>query len=153
MGGKALRLIITDEDAAMKVAIGSCFPGTIYRFCMWHIMEKMSAKVGHPTNRDPQFWTDLNKCVWDSETGQDFDMQWNDIINSNGLQGNEWLTNRYQIQKSWIPTYVMDVPLVGLLRTTSRSESSNSFFNHFIHQKMSFGFDLIQPWSANDMKS
>jgi transposase-like protein len=53
MGGKTMRLIITDEDAAMKVAIGSCFSGTIHIFCMWHIMEKMSEKVGHPTNRDP----------------------------------------------------------------------------------------------------
>jgi zinc finger SWIM domain-containing protein 3 len=34
MGGKFLRLIITDEDASIKVAIGSCFPGSIHRFCM-----------------------------------------------------------------------------------------------------------------------
>jgi hypothetical protein len=153
MGGKAPRLIITDEDAAMKVAIGSCFVGTIHRFCMWHIMEKMYEKVGHPTNRDPQFWTDLNKCVWDSKTRQEFEMRWNDIINGNGLQGNEWLANRYQIRKSWILAYYMDVPLAGLLKTTSRSESSISFLNRFIHRKLSFGFDLIQPWSANDMKS
>jgi hypothetical protein len=32
----------------------------------------------------------------------------------------------------------MDVPVAGVLRTTSRSESSNSFFNRFIHQKLCF---------------
>jgi hypothetical protein len=32
----------------------------------------------------------------------------------------------------------MDIPLAGVLSTTSRSESANSFFNHFIHQKLSF---------------
>jgi hypothetical protein len=58
MGGKAPRLIITDEDASMKV-----FSGSIHWFCMWHIMEKMSEKVGHPTNKDSHFWDDLNKCV------------------------------------------------------------------------------------------
>jgi hypothetical protein len=31
---------------------------TIHRFCMWHIMEKVPKKVGHPTNRDLQFWDD-----------------------------------------------------------------------------------------------
>jgi hypothetical protein len=31
-----------------------------------------------------------------------------------------------------------DIPLAGVLRTTSRSESSNSLFNRFIHQKLSF---------------
>lgn len=64
MGEKAPRLIITDEDASMRSAIRSIFPDTIHRFCMWHIMEKMSEKVGFPTNTNKQFWYDLNKCVW-----------------------------------------------------------------------------------------
>jgi hypothetical protein len=138
MGGKAPRLIITDEDASMKSTIRSIFPNTIHRFCMWHIMEKMPEKVSFPTNQDKQFWKDLNECVWGSETGEEFEMRWNAIITSKGLQKNEWLFNRYQIRESWIPAYFMDVPLAGLLRTTSRSESSNSFFNRFIRQKLSF---------------
>jgi hypothetical protein len=140
MGGKAPRLIITDEDVSMKVAIHSCFPDTIHRFCMWHIMEKVPEKVGHPTNRDPQFWNDLHKCVWGSETAEEFEMRWNAIKIGYGLQGNEWLANRYEICSSWIPIYFTDIPLAGLLRTTSISENSNSFFNHFIHQKLSFVF-------------
>jgi hypothetical protein len=32
----------------------------------------------------------------------------------------------------------MDIPLAGMLRTTSRSESANTFFNHFIHRKLTF---------------
>ena len=32
----------------------------------------------------------------------------------------------------------MGILLAGIVRTTSRSESSNSFFNHFIHRKMTF---------------
>jgi hypothetical protein len=105
---------------------------------MWHIMEKMPEKVSFPTNQDKQFWKDLNECVWGSETGEEFEMRWNAIITSKGLQKNEWLFNRYQIRESWIPAYFMDVPLAGFLRTTSRSESSNSFFNRFIHRKLSF---------------
>jgi hypothetical protein len=41
----------------------------------------------------------------------------------------------------------MDVPLVEVLRTTSRSESSNSFFNRFILRKLSF----IEFWLRFDM--
>jgi hypothetical protein len=48
------------------------------------------------------------------------------------------LANRFEIHKSWIPAFFMDVPLAGVLRTTSRSESSNSFFNRFIHHKLYF---------------
>jgi hypothetical protein len=35
-------------------------------------------------------------------------------------------------------SFFMDIPLAGVLRTTSRSESSNSFFNRFIHRKLCF---------------
>jgi hypothetical protein len=147
MGGKAPGLIVTDEDASMKSAIASIFPDTVHRFCMWHIMEKMPEKVGAPTNKDEQFWRDLNECVWGSETGEEFEMLWDALIVGNGLQGNQWLANRYQIRKSWIPAYFMDVPLAGLLRTTSRSESVNSFFNRFIHRKLSF----VEFWLRFDM--
>jgi hypothetical protein len=80
--------------------------------------------------------------VWGSETTEEFEMRWNAIKIGYGLQGNEWLANRYEICSSWIPSYFTDIHLVGLLRTTSISESSNSFFNNFIHQKLSFGFNF-----------
>jgi hypothetical protein len=137
MGGKAPRLIITDEDASMKLAIRTILPDTIHRFCMWHIMEKVPEKVG-PTNHDKEFWATLNTCVWGSETREEFEMRWNAIIAAYGLESNEWLANRYQIRESWIPAFFMDIPLAGVLRTTSRSESSNSFFNRFIHRKLCF---------------
>jgi hypothetical protein len=95
-------------------------------------MENISEKVGFPTNKD-KFWADLNKCVWGSETQEEFEMWWNAVITNHDLQGNEWLANRYHIRKSWIPVYFMDIPLAGVLRITSRSKSSNSFFNRFIH--------------------
>jgi hypothetical protein len=51
MGGKAPRLIITDEDASMKSAIRTILPNIIHRFCMWHIIEKVPEKVGPPIKR------------------------------------------------------------------------------------------------------
>jgi hypothetical protein len=57
------------------------------------------------------------------------------------------LANRYEIHSSWIPAYFTDIPLVGLLRTTSISESSNLFFNCFIHQKLSF----VEFWLRFDI--
>jgi hypothetical protein len=119
MGGKAPRLIITDEDASMKSAIRSILPGIFHRLCMWHIMEKFPDKFRPPVKHDESFWSRLNACVWGSETGDEFEMQWNSIITDFCLQENEWLGNRFLIHKSWITTYFIDIPLVGVLRTTS----------------------------------
>ncbi|KAL9663271.1 hypothetical protein QQ045_028110 [Rhodiola kirilowii] len=38
-------VLVTDQDAAMKAAIAKIFPESTHRFCMWHIAEKMKAKV------------------------------------------------------------------------------------------------------------
>jgi hypothetical protein len=138
MGRKAPKLITTDEDASMRSAIASVFPDTFHRLCMWHIMEKFPEKVGPETRNDKSFWASLNACVWGSETGDEFETRWNALINKYGLKGNAWMANRYDIHKSWVPAYFMDIPLAGLLRTTSRSESANSFLNRFIHHKLSF---------------
>jgi hypothetical protein len=65
------------------------------------------------------------------------------------------LVNRYHIRESWIPAYYMDISLAGILRTTSRSESANSFFNYFIHHKLSFvefwvRFETALEWQRQE---
>jgi zinc finger SWIM domain-containing protein 3 len=74
LGGKAPRLIITDEAANIRSAIKTCFPDTVHRFCMWHIMKKVGNKVGPPTRNDPNFWSRMNACVWGLEKEDEFEM-------------------------------------------------------------------------------
>ena len=57
------------------------------------------------------------------------------MISEFGLEENTWFARRYEIRKSWIPAYFKGVFMGEILRTTSRSESANSFFNHFIGYK------------------
>uniref|UniRef100_A0A0E0F3Z3 MULE transposase domain-containing protein n=1 Tax=Oryza meridionalis TaxID=40149 RepID=A0A0E0F3Z3_9ORYZ len=137
-GGVAPRLIIIDEDASMKAAIAQILPNTVHRLCMWHTMEKVPEKVGPSIREDGEFWDRLHKCVWGSEDSDNFESEWNSIMAKYGLIGNEWFSTKFDIRQSWIPAYFMDIPLVGILRTTSRSESANSFFNRFIHRKLTF---------------
>jgi hypothetical protein len=146
MGGKAPSLIVTDEDASMKVAIASTFPETVHRLCMWHILEKVPEKVGHARSNQEEFWPLLNACVWGSENEDEFETRWNAFIAKYALERNEWMANRYAIRESWIPAYLKHIPLSGILRTTSRSESANSFFKRFIHRKLS----LVEFWLRFD---
>lgn len=138
MGGVAPRLIITDEAVSIKNAIDIALATCVHRFCMWHIMDKVPEKIGPSVREEPEFWKRLNSCVWGSETAHEFETQWNSIITDFGLEENEWLANRFSIRDTWIPAYFMDVSLAGILRTTSRSESANSFFNRFIHRRLAF---------------
>nr|GEW77155.1 protein FAR1-related sequence 5-like [Tanacetum cinerariifolium] len=48
---KQPRLVITDQDPAMKNAIASVFNESTHRLCMWHITNKIPLKVRKSTNR------------------------------------------------------------------------------------------------------
>ena len=146
MGGKAPSFIVTDEDASMRAAIDVVFPNTTHRLCMWHIMKKLPDKIDANLLRDDEFRTMVNSCVWGSETIEEFESRWQAWITKYHLEGNEWLQGRYLIRESWIPAYFRDIWLGGILRTTSRSESANSFFNRFIGRKLA----LVEFWIRFD---
>jgi len=67
----------------------------------------------------------FKSCVWGSETPTDFESTWKAIMVRFKLKNNDWLSHMYDIRSIWISTYFRDMFLVGILRTTSRSESGN----------------------------
>nr|XP_034594212.1 protein FAR1-RELATED SEQUENCE 5-like [Setaria viridis]XP_034594213.1 protein FAR1-RELATED SEQUENCE 5-like [Setaria viridis]XP_034594214.1 protein FAR1-RELATED SEQUENCE 5-like [Setaria viridis]XP_034594215.1 protein FAR1-RELATED SEQUENCE 5-like [Setaria viridis] len=145
MGGVAPKLIITDEAASMKLAIQDVFTTSIHRLCMWHILMKVD-KVGPVLKEDVEFHQRLSWCVWSSETPTEFEDRWGRIMSKYELHGNEWFTKKFEQRKSWVPAYFNDIPLSGLLRTTSRSESAISFFSRLIGWKHS----LVEFWLRFD---
>lgn len=42
---KQPKLVLSDQDAAMKNAIACVLPESIHRLCMWHITSKLPLKV------------------------------------------------------------------------------------------------------------
>ena len=42
---KVPKVIVTDQDPAMKIAIEKILPDSRHRLCMWHIMSKLTTKV------------------------------------------------------------------------------------------------------------
>ncbi|KAK1388656.1 hypothetical protein POM88_016834 [Heracleum sosnowskyi] len=133
--GKKPKCIITDQCAAMKIAIENCFPLVKHRLCMWHIMKKLPAKLGTLFCVESPFMDKLNKFVWsDHVTPTEFEDGWNEVISEFGLSDNKWLHEMFDLRKSWIPAYFNDEPMVGLLRTTSsaieRQRYNNKKLNH-----------------------
>ncbi|WVZ70861.1 hypothetical protein U9M48_019495 [Paspalum notatum var. saurae] len=144
MGGVEPALIIIDEDGSMKAAIQNVFVTAIHRLCMWHILRKVCDKVGPELKEDDEFHSSLSLCIWSSETPEEFEERWARIMIQLDLEHHEWFagTGRFDIRSSWVPAYFRDIPLSGLLRTTSRSESANSYFSRFI----GFKHALVEFW-------
>ncbi|XP_019176733.1 PREDICTED: protein FAR1-RELATED SEQUENCE 5-like [Ipomoea nil] len=100
--GMEPRIIVTDQDPAMKVAIPTVFKQARHRYCMWHIMCKVGEKK-----------------------------QWRELMEKYNLVEHNWFTTMFEARKHWIPAYFRDSFMGGLLRITSRSESENYTYNRF----------------------
>ncbi|XP_024964550.1 protein FAR1-RELATED SEQUENCE 5-like [Cynara cardunculus var. scolymus] len=132
---------MTDQCSAMKQAIPMVFTEAKHRLCMWHIMKKVPSKVSVALNQDSNFNKVINKLVWNIHIGPaEFERRWHEMIDEYNLGGDTWFTDMYAIRHSWIPAFYKDTPMSGLMKTTSRSESSNSYINIY----ESYWFDLVQ---------
>ncbi|GKB54576.1 protein FAR1-related sequence 5 [Tanacetum coccineum] len=130
--GKAPSIVVTDQDGAMRNAIEAEFAGSKHRLCMWHITQKLPTKICAKIYDETDFKEKLNKIVWNMYIGpKEFEYKWGKLMEEFKLENHKWLIKMFNIRSTWIPAYFIDSPLCGLMRTTSRSESENSFFSHF----------------------
>nr|GEV91488.1 hypothetical protein [Tanacetum cinerariifolium] len=130
--GKAPSIVVTDQDGAMRNAIEAEFGGSKHRLCMWHITQKLHAKICAKIYNETDFKEKLNKIVWNMYIGpEEFEYRWGKLMEEFNLVNHKWLTMMFNIRSTWIPAYFIDSSLCGLMRTTSRSKSENSFFSYF----------------------
>ncbi|XP_042065426.1 protein FAR1-RELATED SEQUENCE 5-like [Salvia splendens] len=130
--GSAPKLIITDQDLGMKVAVERVLVDTRHRWCMWHIMFKVVEKLPKNLLGNEDLKKELNNCVWSELTEpEEFDEEWNKVMEKYGLKDNEWFSSMFASRKFWVPAFFRDFPMSSLIKTTSISESQNIFFKRY----------------------
>ncbi|XP_042939384.1 protein FAR1-RELATED SEQUENCE 5-like [Carya illinoinensis] len=134
MDGISPKVIITDQDRAMKNAIALIFPETRHRFCLWHILKKVPEKLGSYAAYKSGLKTGLMKCVYDTQSIEDFEKCWAEFINTFELHENAWLNSLYAERDHWVPVFLKETFWAGM-STTQRSESMNAFFDGYVHSK------------------
>ena len=134
--GSAPKLIVTDQDLAMKSAIQNVLVNTRHRWCMWHIMNKLADKVSKVLRANEDFKKELSDCVWSELIEpEEFEVTWKGIMEKYGLEGDDWFEPMFASRKFWVPAYFRDFPMSSLMRTTSVSESQNIFFQEVLQIK------------------
>ncbi|KAF1874129.1 hypothetical protein Lal_00041574 [Lupinus albus] len=88
MGEHKPIVIITYQNPTTKIAIEKIFNGYTHRFCMWHILEKNSKRVGVFLNIDTNFNCRVKSCILNSETPEEFELTWKNIIEDFKLEEN-----------------------------------------------------------------
>lgn len=134
MGGQCPKVIITDQDKAMKSVVSEVFPDARHCFCLWHILGKVSENLSHVTKQHENFMAKFEKCIYRSWTEEEFGRRWWKLLDRFELKEDEWMLSLHDDRKHWVPTYMRDTFLAGM-STANRSESLNSFFDKFVHKK------------------
>ena len=137
-------IIVTDQDPAIRVAFDKVFETTRHRWCMWHIMDKVSKKVSATKLNNPGYRKMLGKIVWNDRLKPSlFEQGWSEFIDTYSEHDNSWFKEMYNQRTFWIPAYFRDLLLGGLIKTTSISESQNSFFRKYSNKN----FTLVELYS------
>ncbi|KAK9277778.1 hypothetical protein L1049_007325 [Liquidambar formosana] len=65
----------------------------INRYCIWHILNKFSKKLGAHTCS--QYYESFRECIWDSEGPEEFECRWATLIERSELHKNGWLQTMF----------------------------------------------------------
>lgn len=109
MSGGPSKLIITDQDAAMKNVIVKDFPKKFYRYCIFYIVKKFADKPNLKDN-----FCELHQCIWEVNTREEFYAKWDDVVTTNGLKEDMWLSSVYALLANWVLAYYKYVFSAGM---------------------------------------
>ncbi|XP_042044878.1 protein FAR1-RELATED SEQUENCE 4-like [Salvia splendens] len=100
--GSAPKLIITDQDLGMKVAVERVLVDTRHRWCMWHIMFKVVEKLPKNLLGNEDLKKELNNCVWSELIEpEEFDEEWNKVMEKMGLRTMSGFPRCFASRKFW----------------------------------------------------
>jgi transposase-like protein len=126
--------LVTDQNQAMKDAIGKVFPHTCHRFCKWHILGRTKQKLAHTYSQHPTLRDDLESCVIRSETIDTFETTWMSILDTYDLRKNTWLQAIYNIRQKLAPLYQMDT-FCAEISKAQKLETMNDFYKKYFGTK------------------
>lgn len=146
MGGKAPRVILIDQNNALKAAVTAVFPDSQHFFSLWNVMEKIHRQLNYLNMWHDTFVRKFNKCIYKSWTEEQFEKRWWKLVDRLGLRENVWMHSLYEDRKLWVPFFMKNISFAGL-SASSRSDSLSSFYDKYINGETSLR-DFIKQYKV-----
>ncbi|XP_070667414.1 protein FAR1-RELATED SEQUENCE 5-like [Malus domestica] len=78
---------------------------------------------------------DFKRCIYDPETIEEFESNWNKLLDDYELRGNDWLEGIYLVREKWAQVYGRD-HFCASMTTTQRIESLNKFLKKYFGRNL-----------------
>ncbi|KAJ6304442.1 hypothetical protein OIU77_018161 [Salix suchowensis] len=136
VGGQAPKVVITDQEGFLNEAVVDVFPDTRHYYSLWHVLSKIPENLSPVVNQS-EIMLKFNKCIYQSQTDEQFEKRWWKMVDKFELREDEWVHSLYENRIKWVPIFIRDISLAGM-STTERSGSIASFFEKYIHREAVF---------------
>ncbi|XP_042490703.1 protein FAR1-RELATED SEQUENCE 5-like isoform X1 [Macadamia integrifolia] len=131
MGGQQPTIILTAEESAIGGAVEHMLPGTRHRFCLWNIMRNATKMLPHTFNARAGFARDFSNCLYQGETVEEFQSNWEIMLQRYDLRSNQWVMKLYENRERWAPIYTRDV-FCAPMYTIQCIEGINAYFDGYL---------------------
>ncbi|XP_062108481.1 protein FAR1-RELATED SEQUENCE 7-like isoform X2 [Humulus lupulus] len=118
--------IIADQDKAIQHSIKKVFPNTHHRFSLWQLKAKEREYLNL---MEGSLRYEYEKCIYQSETVDEFEASWTMLLSRFGLIENAWLKEMYEKRESWVPAYLRSTFFAGI----TLNDNVESFFGTFLN--------------------
>lgn len=105
MSGRRPVSFVTAWNDAMAMAAVNVFPNVRHRICKRDIFNKCKEKLSNVYASHSSFKDEFKKCVIGSESIEEFESRWKDMIMRYNLEQDMWLLLLYEIRERWVPAY------------------------------------------------
>ncbi|GFP93766.1 protein far1-related sequence 9 [Phtheirospermum japonicum] len=119
MSGPSPVSVTIEPDRLIQMAVAQVLPEARNRFCRWSIFSQTQDKLTNVYQTNPTFDFELKKCVNESDSVEEFESCWANLIGRYYLMDNEWLLSLYNIRDQWVPVFLRDVFFGELSPTVS----------------------------------
>lgn len=101
MSGKKPKAILTEQEAVIIEAVNTVLPETNHRICVWQMYENTLKHLSHVVKDADAFANDLRSSIYDHKYEVEFTHAWEAMLETYGLQQNEWLRWMYREREKW----------------------------------------------------
>ncbi|XP_018446586.2 protein FAR1-RELATED SEQUENCE 4 isoform X1 [Raphanus sativus] len=136
MGGLMPKVMLTDQDGAVKAAVSAVLSETRHCYCLWYVLDRLPRNLDYWSMWQEAFLKKFFKCVCGSWSEEEFDRRWMKLMDKFHLRDVEWMRCLYDERSFWAPAFMRGVTFAGL-STRYRSESVNSVFDRYVQGETS----------------
>lgn len=127
--GRPPQVIIADQCEVLQIALADVFPRASHCISLSDIIRKVPQKLGSLIEYEA-IETVICRAVYHSSKPEQFEALWEGMIRQHGLRDHKWLQGLYKDRRLWVPVFMKDTFLAGMLSIQSDDIVSSFFQEH-----------------------